>query len=162
VCPAGEISDQAHGFTGLLYEGPEWVIDQGQLVLTGDTGTVARLRKDATNAAVGVWNLTELNGHSIGANITLTFSARSRFSGYVGCWINGDYEITGNQLSVSALPPEVGPEDRDGVSPQFLCETLNEQEQQFLELIEAGQGVIQGHELTIMNQAGAAASFRRQ
>ena len=43
----------------------------------------------------------------------------------------------------------MGPEDREGVSPQFLCETLNEQEQQFLELIEAGQGVIQGDELTI-------------
>ncbi len=57
---------------------------------------------------------------------------------------------------------EVGPEDREGVSRQFLCETLNEQEQQFLELIEAGRGVIQGDELTIANEAGTTASFRRQ
>ncbi len=171
-CPR-EVNDQADRFQGAL-RGSEWSVTDGQLTLTGETGTVVVLREVETNGAVGVWRLTELDGQPIEANVSLTVWSADRFSGYAGCWIFGDYEMAGDRLmmsgatSVAAVTTTVprpsltvAPDDQESVPPLFGCETVSEPERQFLTLMGAGHGVIAGDELTITNEAGTTASFRR-
>jgi len=168
-----QLEDQSDRF-GRVLSSSQWSITDGELILRGDGGTIAVLA-EVTSGAAGVWVMTELGGLPASSSSSLTiWPQASWFNGYAGCWIHGEFVAAGSRLMFNGVtsfdavtttvpaPPQTSPTDRqNSVSPLFGCETVGDQEHQLLTIMSSAQGLTDGSTLTITNEVGVAATFRR-
>ena len=151
-----------------------WSLADGHLTFASEAGAVVVMRRMEPDGAVGVWTLAEIGGQAIEGTVSLTIWPGGRFSGYAGCWITGNYALEGDRLTMSAAtsleaatttaPPQTNdgaPRTQEPVPALFGCETANESEQQFLAMAGSGRIEIDNNELTITDDGGTTASFRR-
>ena len=87
-----EVDEEEDDFVSVL-RSPKWEVMGDQLSLTGDDGAVALLQELATNPAMGVWALSNIDGATLETTVALTLGRDNLLSGYASCLRGASFPV---------------------------------------------------------------------
>ncbi len=165
------LNNQAAVF-GRVLSGAQIRVEDDQLLMVADDGTEATFVSSVSEVGDGVYRLDTVDGRSADDSVTMRVRGDT-FSSYVGCFVDGPVSRTdavlvfGAPTSLSSAttlsPPRDGsaPEVSEPVGPLFGCEGVGQDGAVVLEVLTAGEAVVQADGLTITGASGNVVEFRR-